>query len=84
MHHPYWFGVTYSFRCPFCCKLTTEREVVNSPSTDMVEVIKLSNYKNLKCLHCKKPLQDGISATVDLKPATLESLRAEGFPVPPD
>ena len=83
-HQPYWFGVTYTFTCPACRKLSSEKAGLNSPTGDLGKLRQRPDRQELKCQNCQTPLPNGVDVVVDLKPGTLQSLKAKGFPFPFD
>jgi hypothetical protein len=82
MDHPYWFGVTFTFSCPVCKKLSAEKAAVNSPTIDSAKIRERLDWESLRCKHCHAPLANGVNVVVDVLPGTLEYLKAAGFPFP--
>jgi hypothetical protein len=84
MSHPFWFGVTYTFSCPLCHKMSIEEAGVNFPTDEVGKLSQRIDYESLNCQHCRNPLQTGVHVAVDIRSGTRESLMADGFPFPPD
>jgi hypothetical protein len=84
MKHAYWFGVKYSFACPTCKKLSEEKAGVNSPTDDKNKLQHRINREMLKCQFCQQVPPNGTNIVVEVNPGTLQSLRAAGYPFPPE
>ncbi len=80
----FWFGVTYTFVCPNCQKMNVEKAGINSATDDPDKLNQKINQQLLSCQRCKTVLPNGTQVAVDVAPGTNESLRKQGFPLPPD
>jgi hypothetical protein len=84
MAKPYWFGVTYTFDCPQCSKVSSEKVAVNSDTNEPEKVNAALKRERLFCQNCSAPLQGKAKVMVNVQPGTLEQLRKADFPLPED
>lgn len=77
----FWFGVTFTFACPVCHKLSEQRETLVSPTGDPKDISPRLGQERLCCSHCKTPLIYGNPVDVEIEGGTPESLRESGFPL---
>jgi hypothetical protein len=78
----FFFGITFSFACPTCKKLSVEKAAADSPANDPEKLKQRLEKESLKCQNCKSPVPDGTQVAVDVQLGTLESLSQAGFPFP--
>ena len=78
---PYWFGVTLTFTCPACHKISIEKMALNAGTQDRALIMQSINRQKLSCQLCKKPLTDGVDVSVNVQPASLEELKKLGLDI---
>jgi hypothetical protein len=82
MQELFWFGITYSFTCPKCKKLSTEKAVISSPTDNRQQIEEVINREKLRCKLCSALPSQGHQIAVHVQPGTLEELKSRGYPVP--
>jgi hypothetical protein len=82
MTHQFWFKVTYTFTCPSCHKISTEKVAANSTTNDLEKLKASVNRQSLACQLCGTSLSDGVEISVDIPGDTLESLKLQGLSLP--
>lgn len=75
----HWFGVTYTFTCPSCHRVSEEKVVVNSPSDDPGQLQQSVNRHRVICQRCAELVSAGTEVTVHLIPSTPASLFENGY-----
>jgi hypothetical protein len=84
MYHAYWFGVTYTFRCPECQEINFQHVAINVETMDLAKLNQRINREDLFCQFCQAHLPDGVPVEVESKLDTPQSLKNQGFPLPDD
>jgi len=82
MESLYWHGVTISFICHSCKKVSVEKMAMSSPTLDRAAINREINSQILVCQLCKTPLLNGTEVSVNVQPDGPQRLKDLGFPVP--
>jgi len=77
--HEHWYGVTYTFTCPQCHRISEEKAAVNSPTSDLVQLQQSINRHCPVCQECAASAVVGTEVTVLLVVATPQSLLENGY-----
>jgi len=85
VEHSFWFVVTASFVCPNCSQNSTEKVVLNHPTTEFSELSQKIEDQVFCCQNCKEKVPEGTQVSIEMsRPWTRESLKSLSVDLPPE
>lgn len=81
-----WCGATYFFSCWKCSATTKQLVTVCAPTYEACydKIKAMLTREKLECHKCHRDLTHSLPVDVHIQRGTPESLRALGFPLPPE